>query len=259
VILIDNASPEFNEPQRQKLLIESARKIPGRRLLIALDADEFLTSNVLTSLEWQTVLNAAPGTVIQFDWPIVRQDLSYWLYPHQFPFGFMDDGSGHKGRDIHSPRLPAPENAPGISLREIKAMHFVGIDERRWKSKIRWYQCWETLQRRRSPSKLYRFYHKDLSVPETKIQAMPRSEWIGNYEKNGIDMTSVKYESIYRWDAEVLKMLLEHGVDPFRRIDIWDIDWTSVYRALYCCEPTGLPSTSILTRESAVTSSNERP
>ena len=48
VRLIDNDSEAFNEPERQKLLVDAARQIHfngQRRLLISLDADEFLTSN----------------------------------------------------------------------------------------------------------------------------------------------------------------------------------------------------------------------
>ena len=61
VILIDNLSPTFNEPERQKLLLEKARTIPGQRLLIALDADEILTANFMNSSEWNTVLEIPVG------------------------------------------------------------------------------------------------------------------------------------------------------------------------------------------------------
>ena len=44
---------------------------------------------------------------------------------------------------IHSPRLPVPDDSPRISLREVKVMHFSTIDFDRFKSKVRWYQCWE--------------------------------------------------------------------------------------------------------------------
>ncbi|MGB8077207.1 MAG: glycosyltransferase family 2 protein, partial [Gallionella sp.] len=65
VILIRNPSAEFNEPERQRLLIEAARKIEGPRLLITLDADEFLTANFHDSAEWEFIMHAPPGTVIR--------------------------------------------------------------------------------------------------------------------------------------------------------------------------------------------------
>src|SRR5579872_3256170 len=43
VTLIRNPSPAYDEGARQRLLIDAARRLPaeGRRMLIAIDADEF--------------------------------------------------------------------------------------------------------------------------------------------------------------------------------------------------------------------------
>ena len=45
VILIDNDNPDFNEADRQKLLIDRARQIDGDKILFGLDADEIFTAN----------------------------------------------------------------------------------------------------------------------------------------------------------------------------------------------------------------------
>ena len=74
VQLIENSANVFNEPERQKLLIEAARAIPGQKLLIALDADEFLTANFLGSRDWELVMRAVSGTVINFQWACVLPD-----------------------------------------------------------------------------------------------------------------------------------------------------------------------------------------
>src|SRR6266446_8064816 len=101
VILVDNPSLTFNEPERQKLLLETARRISDHRLLITIDADEFIKANILASPEWNSVLQAPTGTVIRFQWPIILSDLcSYWMYPADHAWGFIDDGSEHKGRAI---------------------------------------------------------------------------------------------------------------------------------------------------------------
>lgn len=142
VILIDNPSKEFNEPEGQKILLEEARRIPGRRLIIALDADEFITANFLTSPEWDAIQNIPVGTLVKFQWAVVLPDLlSYWLWPWELPLGNMDDFSQHKGNPIHSPRIPLPNEALTISLREIKLMHYNRTDPERTLSIVRWYQC----------------------------------------------------------------------------------------------------------------------
>ena len=101
VILVNNPSPTFNEPERQKLLINEARKIPGSRLLITLDADEILTANFKDSPEWQTILQAPIGTVINFQWVNLCPDMkNCWIPNRDFAWGFIDDNSEHLARKI---------------------------------------------------------------------------------------------------------------------------------------------------------------
>lgn len=141
VILIKNPSIEFNEPERQKLLIEAARKIEGRKLLITLDADEFLTANYHNSTEWQFIMSAPPGTIIRFKWVNLKPGMmKYWSPDVFFPWGFMDDGTEHMGSIIHSTRIPMPLNAMMIDLNEVRVLHYQYTDWERMASKHRWYQ-----------------------------------------------------------------------------------------------------------------------
>ena len=62
VKLIDNSKiTEYNENDYRQPLYNEARKISGPKLLINLDADEFLTPN-FEDLEWETIKNAPIGT-----------------------------------------------------------------------------------------------------------------------------------------------------------------------------------------------------
>ena len=62
VDVVINDSPIFDEVHRQRLLLNRARKIPGKRVLLALDADEALSANCFTSEEWDRISQAPPGT-----------------------------------------------------------------------------------------------------------------------------------------------------------------------------------------------------
>jgi glycosyltransferase involved in cell wall biosynthesis len=239
VVLIHNTSETFNEPERQKMLIDEARKIPGKRLLIALDADEFLSANCLTSVEWSTMLQAPEGTAFRFDWCTIQSDLStYWVYPHEMVFGFMDDGGDHAGKKIHSPRLPFSDRSPRIYLKQLKVMHYAFTDFDRMQSRQRWYQCWELLnnQDQRTLSKLYRFYHKDENIPSSHVFKIP-NEWFRSYEEHGVDMTSVYHQRLYRWDREVLGWFESHSCETFSNLAIWDQQWDRKYRMLFEKEP----------------------
>jgi glycosyltransferase involved in cell wall biosynthesis len=239
VTLIENKSKVFNEPERQKMLLDEARKNPGPRLLIALDADEFLSANFFKTRDWELILRAVPGTVIKFQWACVLPDRkSYFIYPAEFPFGFVDDGSEHIGKVIHSPRLPNPENSPYIFINGFKVLHFSTIDIERFKSKIRWYQCWDFQNGGRwdgRPINLYRWYHRDFHIPDTHIHTLP-NEWVEGY-KPDVNLLDITMEPYYRWDKEMIALFLEKGTKLFRKIAVWDVDWNKKYVLIYKEKP----------------------
>ena len=111
--LVDNKSDIFNETDRQKLLINEARKIPGPKILISLDADELISPNIFKSKEWESMLSLKPGTVLYFQLYNLRPDFqTYWAHNYYTPLGYVDDGSEHQGLDIHSPRIPISKESP---------------------------------------------------------------------------------------------------------------------------------------------------
>ena len=231
VILIRNKSSVYNESERQKVLIDAARKISCPRLLIALDVDEFLTPNFLTSPEWQTVLHAPKGTAIYFQWANIRPDMRhYWTPPSEFSWGFQDDDSTHEGKAIHSARIPSPSHAPIIKLRDIKVMHYQYTDWDRMRSKHRWYQAWERINTPNiSMIRLYRQYHHMYAVQADDLHNIP-DWWFEGYSRQGIDMTSILKDRPYHWDKDLIEYLREYGTKFFARDQIWDINWEKIAR-----------------------------
>lgn len=229
VILLDNPSEGYDEQTRQKLLLNAARKIPGPRLFIALDADEIITSYFHKSTEWKTVLQAAPGSIIRFQWVNICPDLrTYWSPNGTLPLGFIDDGSDHHGESIHSPRIPLSNHANEITLKEIKCLHYQYTNWERMKSKHRWYQVWERINHpHRSSIDIYRQYHHMDAIQSEQIKSFNKN-WLLEYIKNGIGMTSVNNENVFWYDREVLKFFDRYGTKKFRREAIWDINWEQV-------------------------------
>jgi glycosyltransferase involved in cell wall biosynthesis len=236
VRLIQNPSQAYSEFERQKLLIDTAREIEGPRLLIALDTDEFLTANFQSSPEWETLLNLAPGTVIRFQRVGIRPDMKTFWYEGggcDLSLGFMDDGSDHSGQKIHSTRIPLPNQAPTITLRDIKVLHYQYTNWERMESKHRWYLCWEKInQPHRSTIEVYRQYHHMDFVPHRSINEMPDT-WLKGYTDTDIDMTSIYGESTYYWDIEVLKLMDKYGADAFKRQAIWNVRWNRMAEKIY--------------------------
>lgn len=230
VVLVDNPCEAYDEGARQRLLIDSARQLPvsGKRILIALDADEMFSANWMESPEWQQLLAAPPGTVLYFRWANIGPDVTCaWVDADYKPFGFVDDGSPHEGRPIHSPRVPVPKEAPALYFDEIKVLHYQYADWNRMRSKQRWYQVWERLNDpKKRPVTIFRQYHH---MEAAIRRAGPvRPEWLAGYEALGIDMRSISKSPYYYWDEDVLKLLVEHGTERFRKLNIWDRDWTAL-------------------------------
>jgi glycosyltransferase involved in cell wall biosynthesis len=240
VILINNNMITYSEYEMRKILFEEARKISGPRLLISMDADEVLTANFMESQEWQTVLNAKPGTVIGFNLINIKPDLtSYWSPDSYYMWGFMDDGSEYQGSKIHTLRIPIPDKSPRIMLNEIKFLHYQYTDWERMESKHRWYQCWERLNNpKRRPISIYRQYHHMYSIASDKIKKL-QPEWFSGYEQKGIDMFGINRSEFYRWDKVVLAYFDEYGTAKFRQEAIWDVDWFEIAKKVNS-KPSGI-------------------
>lgn len=225
VALVDNDCPAFNEPERVQLLLREARKIPGRKILVALDADEILVGD-LSCLRGPEFNDLADGTRIAFDWVNVHPSRNkYWNSNPPMTWGFVDDGSPHSGARIHSGRVPEPEGSPLHVATGVRIFHLQYLDWERMRSKHRWYGCYERLQfPRRSGISIYRMYHHMDSVPDAQFRPVLESD-LGDYRGIGIDPFDHRKEACYRWDREILRMIARHGAARFRDIDIWSVDW----------------------------------
>jgi hypothetical protein len=60
---------------------------------------------------------------------------------------------------------------------------------------------------------------------------MPR-EWLLAYQEQGIDMTSIPKGKFYRWDKDILQWFASYGTNKFRKLAIWDIDWSQIYKEI---------------------------
>ena len=224
VILVDNKSLDFNEPERQKLLIHEARKIGGKKLLITLDADEFFSGNALESQSWKEMLTAAEGTVFSFKWPCIGADFKTFWYPGEkmtyMKFAYVDDGAEHKGSEIHSTRIPISDKAIYKKIDDFVVMHFQFVDWKRMESKHRWYQC---LERIKSPNKsaieIFRRYNHMFRVRDNLRGVIPK-EWFSYYLKRNVAIKTIDITGKYYWDEEVDKFIDKYGIEYFKNIDL---------------------------------------
>lgn len=221
----------YDEGGRQRMLLHAARQIPGRRLIVALDADEALSCDWRSSAQWAAAHTAPPGTAFSFDWVnLLPAGNRAWTPPQKVVFAFVDDGSEHRGERIHSTRVPVPEARRVIAIDDPKVLHFQYVHWRRMESKQRWYQCWEaTHGTSKRPIQLYRQYHRMDAFSRNEVGEVDE-RWLREYRECGIDMRDAPDSGLYWWDAEVLDWILQRGAGSLGKLALWDVDWLEVAR-----------------------------
>jgi hypothetical protein len=77
VIIVNSPNKDWNELVMRSLLYEAAREIQAtKRIIVNLDADEVISSNFLTSTEWQTILDLPEGSVFRIQWANLKPTMS---------------------------------------------------------------------------------------------------------------------------------------------------------------------------------------
>lgn len=234
VTMFDGAGIHFQE--RRKRVFAEARKIPAsKRIIIALDSDELLSANLLTSPEWRTVLLSPPGTCIfvhRYDlWGTAdryRDESSVpglWVSDRTI---WVDDGvspvaeKGYQGMHM----AYTPENDHPIRLNQIVCLHYQFCHRRKVESRYRGYRAYEkAVVRKLTDLEIWRAYAQH-ELP-TGTQPCPR-EWFAGWEERGIDMTSSADEDLFVFDLDTLKLFEKHGMAYFGRQDLWFADWPAL-------------------------------
>jgi glycosyltransferase involved in cell wall biosynthesis len=240
-ILIDNPSPVYDQGAARALLLDAARRIPGPRMLVALDADEILTATFLHSPDWRQAGDAPPGTVFTMSWPLILPNFGGQFRfedSHAVPFAMVDDGSSTlDSRPIHEARLPLTANSPRREIVDVAVMHLQTHHQPRLASKQRWYQCWELMNSGMPPGKIFRLYHR-LLIPDPQGMASVPPDWLDGYRDRGIEANSPYPEDErFWWDREVLALMERSGAAGFGPLAIWDYDWVGFARELELPQP----------------------
>lgn len=229
VIMIDNANPNFNEAERQAMLVAKAREVADGRdtLLWGLDADEILTANAFSSNDWQQIINSKAGAVFFFNWAIISPDFRhYYVPPTSFPWCFHDDGvepHGNYVRNMHSMRIPYPIDEHDLTyIKDFYVFHLAKVNPYRLASKSRFYIFVDWELNHRSAISLARNYYYE---PYDPSQYRPIEDSLlysnGNVE---FDLSSlVITDEKHCWmDDYIAERLSNYNTKDLAKLKIWD-------------------------------------
>lgn len=232
IILIDNNNPEFNEAERQSMLVTKAREIADGRdtFLWGLDADEILSANFRETEDWRIILSSQPGSVFWFKWAeICPNQKEYWLSKNTYyPWLFHDDGKephGNYVRNMHSMRIPYPlEEKHMYYVDDFRVLHLAYLNPHRVASKRRYYQFVDWEMNHRPPVKLSRTYFQT----KKGIPIVPLSKEMLPSEIDIFQLTDTKTVQCYM-DQYIIDRFNRHLQKELRRLDIWDDDFIQGY------------------------------
>lgn len=229
VILIDNNTPEFNEAERQDMLISKAREIADGRdtLLWGLDADEILSANFMETGDWKRILDSKPGDVFWFKWAEICPDKKRYRLSNTtyYPWLFHDDGKEpHRNyvRNMHSMRIPYPKEEKQLHyVDDFRVMHLAYLNRNRVSSKLRFYQFVDWEMNHRNPITLSRNY--DHPQKDELVLTLP-DDYVYSKEKNGFDLWETVNTDVYDsyMDEYVKDRLSRHPKKEMGKLCIWD-------------------------------------
>ncbi len=230
ILMIDNNNPEFNEPERQTMLIAKAREVAAGRdtLLWGLDADEILAANTFKTKDWDRIMNSKPGDVFWFRWAEIspnQKDFSISIY---YPWLFHDDGKephGNYVRNMHSMRIPYPiEEKQMYQVNDFFVLHMAYLNTHRVVSKSRFYQFVDWEMNHRSFVTLNRNYRNQVQL--SFVNPLEPEMLYSDFDIFKLADTVV---SKCYMDEYIVDRLSRHPMRELRKLDIWDKEFCDNY------------------------------
>ena len=232
VILVDNDAAEMNQAAARLLLFKKVDEIPGDKIVLALDADEFLSEGFDKTDGWKRIINSEPNELFCFRWLNLYGD-----YRHAVPDnGFMEWGCHFspdtriadlyyqcEKRAVHEMRVPcvSQERASYVEIPDIKFVHLARLNLIRQKNKEDFYQVSSVakLKKRFSAVSAYRqYHHANLSMDTLNPEI---SLYIKGSEADAKSL--VRMDDFGRYYIDEVKSIFQRdGVGRYLKLDIWD-------------------------------------
>ena len=226
-----------DETGDKNLLLKAGREIGGTHFIV-LDADELITAPCFENNYLRhKILELKPKQRLLLHlfniWRspyTYRSDSSPWG-GHFGDFIFCDDGTSLYTSDyfLHTTRCPVmvPQSQSEqmlvkINNSDMAILHFQFANWRNLLVKQAWYRCLEHIRLPNKPveviNELYGHSKNEKTLQLTPIPA----QWVAGYDF--YDPTIFSKPEVWR-EKQITGWFKEYGIDYFKELDIWDIDW----------------------------------
>lgn len=215
------------ESADRNLLLQEGRKLGGTHFIVV-DADELFTATCMhNDMLRKRLLELEPGDTLFMHW------IRLWKNVHHFKarnielkhIAFCDNGTAtYPPRYLHSYRTPAELNGRQVDLGNYVThglLHFQAVNWRNMLLRQAWYQCLDRIRKPYiDPQKIVKFYKNSVNESDLALALCPQ-EWFTYdfFDEN------VYYQPDTWREQQVEMWMREYGVEYFKDLDIWNIDW----------------------------------
>ena len=227
VMLLRRTDPTWDEMAMRQEMLVAARSLCATHIAIV-DADEIMTANVVPDIRGHIEV-MPPGSIMQVPLFNLRHGLhryhangiwgNRWLslaFVDEPRLGWQGDQFHHRepfGRPL-TPLRPFGHQQGGV-------MHLWGSDEKRLKAKHALYKVTERMRwPRRCCCQIDKQYNmwRDFPGSGWRFDAVPPEWWGARDLLSPIRLTDIPWQ-----EAEVRRLVAEHGAERFAELDLFGI------------------------------------
>lgn len=230
VSVIDNKSDFHSNVVRWQLLDE-ARKIPGDKLILLLDADECFPPILFNEFITECLGKYKKGQIFSFKWVQLWKSVDFYncggvWKDNNKSAAFIDNGVMDYDRSSyvlndHTSRVPMINALNDVKFIEaLPLLHFQWINWPQVQMKQAWYRCSELISKKRKSYNVNSTYAITLDSPQDQLLKVPRN-WI---EEIKLPNHYLVYEVDRDWHYnQIIEWFDSYGILFFEELQIWHI------------------------------------
>lgn len=222
----------FQENRRQRLL-EKARELSKDPVIIAIDADEIFSEEILKSENVEIIKKLDHNTTLEvkfnelwFSPKLYRSEKHSSWAGRRMPCIWRDNGKNYPFNNWHEVRVPDYKKS---RLLNVDLIHFARIHQIKYWSRIRYYIARDVFINKKNAIKSN--FHYAITHNEENMKLSPiKKEWFPSLDQDFFFNIQKKDDYLNWFNDEVLEYLLEDKKSYLKLADIWDFDWINYYK-----------------------------
>lgn len=225
---------DFTTPEPRNYMLDIVRSFEGNNIIFEMHADEIMSAEILKPEIKQRLYEDLPiGSALMLPWttlwksPVLyRDDKSVWSN-NKCWFAFRDDRCArYISPYFHGPRAPDKFLQNKVEVDYLQVMHYQFVNLSVERSKQALYQIFEKNhfpnKNEEYINKIYACAFDERALNLSKIDMKHIQPWIDE----GINLLEEFNVETYNWrDTEVLKNFSRYGIEKYKDLNIWYIDW----------------------------------